>query len=297
VKINVTLNIQDSNLLYGLQEVLKIIDLISKSDDYEDIICFQPDTFVTPIFILPLLVYVNGCQKSVRYENNSSYMDTVYFSCGGLRPDLKGHSDFETLLNKYAFKSYLPIINFPAHLNRNHERNTILTAVENMLARQLGLQPNITAGIKYIVGESVDNIIEHSESERGYIFCQSYPAKKYLDICIADSGITLLGSYRNSGNQIVTDHLEAIQAANNGVSTKNLPDAENRGYGIITSKKMQVNGLSGNYVMLSGNALHLKTQTVDQFISLPEKASWFGTIIALRVPYINESFNYIRYVE
>ena len=167
----------------------------------------------------------------------------------------------------------------------------------SMLAKQLILQPNITAGLKYIVEESVDNIIEHSESERGYIFCQSYPTKKYLDICIADSGITLLGSYRNAGTHIITDHLQAIQAANSGISTKNLPDAENRGYGIATSKKMLVTGLSGNYVMLSGNALHLKTQTVDQFVLLPGEVSWKGTIIAIRVPYINQGFNYIRYVE
>ena len=297
MKINASINIQDSNLLYGLQEVLKIIEQIIKSEDREDIICFQKRTFVTPLFILPLLVFVTGCGKVIRFDSYSSYMDTILFSQGGLKPDMTEHSDFLASLNKFAYKTFLPIINFPANIYCNNERNAILTAVESMLAKQLGLQPNITAGLKYIVEESVDNIIEHSESERGYIFSQSYPTKKYLDICIADSGITLLGSYQKAGRVDIVNHLLAIEAANSGVSTKNLPEAENRGYGIATSKKMLVDGLSGNYVMLSGNALYLKTQTIEKFVSLPGEANWKGTIIAVRIPYINENFNYIKYIE
>lgn len=297
MRINVTLNIQDNNFLYGLQEVFKIIDQINKSQDSEDVICFQQKTFVTPLFILPLLVYVNGCGKHILFENRSSYMDTIQFSQGGVKPDANEYSDFAEFLSKYSSKTFLPIINFPGGIENNNKRNAILSAVENMLVKQLGLRPNITAGIKYIVEESVDNIIEHSESERAYIFSQSYPTKKYLDICIADSGITLLGSYQKAGSKEIVDHLMAIEAANSGISTKNLPDAENRGYGIATSKKMLVNGLSGNYVMLSGNALHLKTQTIDKFVSLPNEAIWKGTIIAIRIPYINENFNYIHFIE
>ena len=32
--------------------------------------------------------------------------------------------------------------------------------------------------------------------------------------------------------------LDQVQAANRGISSKNLPDAENRGYGIYTSNRM-----------------------------------------------------------
>lgn len=297
MKININVNIYDSNLLSGLKEVLNIIDQISRSDDAEDTLCFQENTFVTPLFILPLLVYVSSCNKTISYEINSSYIDTISFGSGGIHPEILDDAAFVELLKKYSCKSYLPIINFPATLNYNHQKNIILTAVENMLVLQLGLRANITAGIKYIIEESVDNIIEHSDSERGYIFIQSYPTKKFLDICIADSGITLLGSYRKTGNTLVKDHLTAIQAANKGISTKNLPAAENRGYGIVTSKKMLVNGLSGNYLMLSGNALHIHTKSEDSYISLPPEANWHGTIVALRIPYLNDMFNYINYVE
>lgn len=297
MKITPAIKIRDNLLLDGLKEVLKIIDSINQSEDEEDIICFQNSCFVTPIFILPLLVYSKGCSKRISYENLSSYMDTIYFKEGGLQPEHLNSDKFDIFLKKYLNKTFLPIINFSANLNDTTERNTILEAVIRMLVRQLKLSANVMTGLQYIIEESVDNIIEHSKSERGYILCQSYPTKKYLDICIADSGISLLGSYKAAGFKEITSHIEAMQASNKGFSTKNLPDAENRGYGIRTSKKMLVKGLSGNYVMISGNAIHLQSDKDDKYLLLPKSIAWQGTIIALRIPYENINFNYINYLE
>lgn len=69
------------------------------------------------------------------------------------------------------------------------------------------------------------------------------------------------------------DDKEAIKAANRGISSKNLPDAENRGYGIQTSKRMLVEGLGGQYLMISGGCLYLKT------------------------PVNSSKFNYVNYIE
>ena len=137
-------------------------------------------------------------------------------------------------------------------------KNSILSAVENLIVRQLGLTSNVTAGLKYIIEECVDNITEHSESIRGYIFAQAYPQKRFIDVCIADSGITLLGSYKKLIDNPFLSGIDAIQAANRGMSTKNLPDAENRGYGIywksiysITRKSFLARDL--NFIV---NSLH-----------------------------------------
>ena len=56
--------------------------------------------------------------------------------------------------------------------------------------------------------------------------------KKYLDICIADQGIGLLGSYKKVPNNEIIDDMEAMKAANRRISSKNRPEAESRGYGI-----------------------------------------------------------------
>jgi len=296
MEIKISANIGDK-FSQGLQEVLSVIDHIHQSEDEEDVLVFQNDVFVTPLFILPLLVYISGCPKKIICQINNGYLDTIKFGSGGLKPDELGFNAFHHLLDKCSFKTYIPIISFPTNKEYTRERNDILSAVESLLSHQAKLQPNITTGLKYLIEENVDNIVEHSDSKRGYIFGQSYPAKNYLDICIADNGITLLGSYlKMEGNKFI-DHLSAMKAANSGISTKNLPDAENRGYGIRTSKNMLVNGLSGNFVMLSGNALYLSSRGIDQFSALPEIATWQGTIVAMRIPYMNRSFNYINFVE
>jgi anti-sigma regulatory factor (Ser/Thr protein kinase) len=169
--------------------------------------------------------------------------------------------------------------------------------VENMLIRQLNIQSNVANGLKYMVDETLDNITEHSESDRGYIFAQAYPRKGYLDICIADRGVTLLGSYMSLlDNEIATD-LEAIKAANRGLSSKNLPDAENRGFGIKTSKQMLIEGLGGQYLMMSGSCLYIKSSKYDSFYTMPNGIRWNGTIVALRIPYNSPTFNYINYIE
>ena len=296
MEINVSENIGEK-FLQGLEVVLRLIDQINQSEEEEDILIFQNNIFVTPIFILPLLVYVSGSKKRIRYQFTNSYLDTIQSGSGGIRPEELEFSKLHHLLDTHSFKTFIPIINFPTDQKYTRERNEILSTVENLLSNQIRLQPNITAGLKYLIEESVDNIIEHSDSKRGYIFGQSYPAKKYMDICIADNGITLLGSYCKMKENKITDHLSAMKAANFGVSTKNLPGAENRGYGIRTSREMLVNGLSGNYVMLSGNALYLKSKTIERFMVLPDIATWQGTIVAMRIPYVNASFNYIDFVE
>lgn len=205
-------------------------------------------------------------------------------------------TEFLAELEKYASKTYIPIIDFAAGRNSD-AKEAVSSIVENMIIRQLSIQSNVANGLKYMIDETLDNISEHSESDRGYIFAQAYPTKGFLDVCIADRGVSLLGSYEKlPGNEIVSD-MEAIKAANRGLSSKNLPDAENRGFGIRTSKQMLIQGLGGQYLMISGSSLYIKTRNIDSFYSMPQALRWNGTIVALRIPYHSASFNYINYIE
>lgn len=74
-----------------------------------------------------------------------------------------------------------------------------------------------------------------------------------IDLCIADRGITIAGSFQQAGlyqDEIDGSETEALKLANEGYSTKNRPEAENRGYGISTSKEMLVVGMKGAFFML-----------------------------------------------
>lgn len=294
IKLNT--KISDTKMSDGLLAAMDVVDQINGCEDKDITIDFSRVGFVTPLYVLPLVVFINGCSKRISITNINEYLQTIEFE-KGLQPDKLRKSQFLAIMEKYSRKTYIPIISFPATKDSDDEKDAILTTVESIIVRQLRIDSNVTIGLKYMLGECIDNIIQHANSERGYIFAQSYPNKGYLDICIADAGITLLGSYKTLENNEICCDLEAIQAANRGISTKNRPNAENRGYGIITSKKMLVDGLKGCFVMMSGNALHLYNPEFRKFIETPKNIRWNGTIIAFRVPYVNKDFQYINYIE
>ncbi len=97
--------------------------------------------------------------------------------------------------------------------------------------------------------------------------------------------------------EIGDNEAEALKFANEGYSTKNLPEAENRGFGISSTKSMIVEGLGGAFFMLSGGAFHRHDINGSSYVRLPESISWDGTVILMRIPLtVNNSFDYMKYI-
>jgi hypothetical protein len=286
----------NNNILSGLSYTFKIMEMIESCEEEEFTIDCSKTKFVSPAFVLPLMILVKGSNKNISFTNLTSYLSTIHFGNGFCADNIR-IQEFRAIMEEYKRKTYIPIINFPAIEIKDDLKNNILSAIENLLVKQTNIEKNIAIGLKYVIDEYVDNITQHSKSERGYIFAQAYPTKHYMDICIGDNGITLLGSYHNNGNENIKTDLDAMNAANNGISTKNLPNAENRGYGIFTSKKMLIDGLNGDFVMISGHSMYIYNSIIDKFLDLPKNISCPGTIVLFRIPYINTDFNYINYVE
>lgn len=290
------INVSDDRLMNGLIPVVRIMQQAAVSEDDILQIDFSRTKFISPVFALSLIVFLSKCGKRYSFVNLNEYLSVIGFGNGGIRPDRMRKSEFLATMEGYIHRTYIPVVNFPAKADSD-EKDIISSVVESIIIRQLSIPSNVAIGLKYMIEETLDNITEHSDSDRGFIFAQAYPTKGYLDLCIADRGVTLLGSYqRIPGNEIESD-LEAIKAANRGFSSKNLPEAENRGYGIYTSKKMLTEGLGGQYLLLSGGSFYLKTPGFDSFYSLPDGLRWNGTIVAFRIPYNVDKFNYINYIE
>ena len=290
------INVKDDRLIDGLTPVVWIMDQMEKSVDQEVTIDFSDTRFISPVFALSLIVYLTRCGKQIAFTNVSDYLERIGLGIGGIKPDTMRQTEFLAELEKYTSKTYIPIIDFAAGRNSD-AKEVVSSIVENMIIQQLNIQSNVANGFKYMIDETLDNITEHSESDRGYIFAQAYPTKGFLDVCIADRGVSLLGSYEKLPDNEILSDMEAIKAANRGLSSKNLPDAENRGFGIRTSKQMLIHGLGGQYLMISGSSLYLKSCNLDTFYSMPHGLRWNGTIVALRIPYHSSSFNYINYIE
>lgn len=291
------INISDDRLLDGLTPVVRLMAQVEALPKGESaIIDFSDTFFITPVCALSLIVYLAGCGRKISIKNVSEHLETIGLTIGGIKPDQMRRTEFLAIMEKYSAKSYIPIVSFAASENVD-DKEVISSVVENILICQLNIRPNVAMGLKYMVEETLDNITEHSKSKRGYIMAQAYPRKGYLDICMADNGVTLLGSYKKLSDNEIIDDLEAIKAANRGISSKNLPEAENRGYGIQTSKRMLVEGLGGQYLMISGSCLYLKSPGHDNVYSVPDGLRWNGTIIALRIPVDSSQFNYVNYLE
>ena len=240
------INVKDDRLIDGLTPVVRIMSQMERSLDLEVTIDFSETRFISPVFALSLIIYLSRCGKQVFYKNAPDYLERIGLANGGIKPDTMRQTEFLAELEKYASKTYIPIIDFAAGRNSD-AKEVVSSIVENIIIQQLSLQSNVANGLKYMIDETLDNITEHSESDRGYIFAQAYPTKGFLDVCIADRGVSLLGSYEKLPDNEISSDIEAIKAANRGLSSKNLPDAENRGFGIRTSKQMLIQGLGGQY--------------------------------------------------
>jgi len=209
----------------------------------------------------------------------------------------KRWSAFLAQIETYASLEYIPIVEFPVGKDNADLAGSTVSAVEDMIIRQSSMPDNVAIGLKYMVDECVDNILEHSCSEYGYISSRIDSLNKRLEVCIADRGITVLGSYKANNDPDIKSDLEALQAANRGISTKNLPDAENRGYGLMTTQKMIINGLGGAFAMISGGTVFVNDKKGRRFFDSSDAMKIAGTIIVLNFPFDNKDFRYINYIE
>ncbi|WP_282748620.1 hypothetical protein [Paraprevotella xylaniphila] len=257
---------------------------------------FSDTTFFHPFFLAPFAIYKSLCGKNIECRNMpsylSSYLDSIYFHTF---LDIKDDSDLQKSLQSYSEKSYIPICRFSLK-NKNIDRMQSL--VQATIEKQNKLDSSLKSAISYMLSELICNISEHSESEFGYLYSQR--KGDALNICIADAGVTVYGSYLRAKKyleKISGNEAEALRIANEGFSTKDLPNAENRGFGLSTTKRMIVDGLGGSFFMLSGGAFHRHNKDGIQYIKLPEYISWDGTVLLIRIPLtVPSDFNYYKYI-
>lgn len=154
--------------------------------------------------------------------------------------------------------------------------------------------------LTYLLDELICNIQQHAQADKGYAYLMYNEAAKTIEILIADFGITIYGSYvaaQKHLDKLGDSDAEALNLAQNGYSVKNLPDTENRGYGISSNMKMVVEGLHGEFAVLSGNALMLQVPNKRAILALPPEIDFKGTMIMVRIPaHVPDGFNIYNYM-
>lgn len=293
--IRPVVNVRDDKLSRGFLSAVEFCHELSGVESLE--VDLSGVGFVTPAFLLPALIHIETLEARPRLVGAGSYLNTVHFVDGGIDSSVMRDSEFKALMMSLSGNTYIPVIKFPTEESGTDKREAILASLLTILKNQGGFDSNVEIGLRYIIGETIDNIVEHAHSPFGYFAAQSYPSKGFTDVCIADTGGTILGSYReNLRTSDIGSDIEALQSAVSGISTKNLPDAENRGFGLRTSITMLTEGLAGEFLVSSGDAAFAANRNAKQFIELPMSVKFKGTIISFRIPKLMPDFSYLRYV-
>jgi anti-sigma regulatory factor (Ser/Thr protein kinase) len=289
---------KDNNLGYSFQSVLDLLRQLQNIQPNDVLIIdLNKITFAYPFLFIPLnallrKLEISGVNVSI-INNHCSYLDTIRFPVG-LDPLLM--LDWQSEINRYQHKSYLPICAIPTADEHKSLRENLISAFEKILCNQLNLTLQMQTCISYLISEAFDNVVEHANVQNGWIMAQNYPSYNYLDVCVADTGIGLLGAYQKMGFKEIVTSEKAMYEAINGRSTKGYE--QSRGYGIKTSRKMLVNGLNGTYFLVSGNAFYYSSGEQELINAFDSSYFWNGTILALRIPKTEPlGFNYVNYLE
>ena len=193
MKIIENINVQQEKLSSGLSVALRICRQINKSPDEEDIVDFSHVKFVTPTFIMSVLIYIEKSGKNICLDHVEGYLSSVCLDKFGVNSGAMRKSEFAAYLEQFVQKRYIPLIKFPATNDRIED--------------------------------------------------------KKIALCIS------------------------------------------------TTKKMLVDGMGGQYMMVSGDTVYVKTKAGSGYFELPYGIRFEGTIVALRIPYWNEDFEYVNYIE
>ena len=170
-------------------------------------------------------------------------------------------------------KSYIPIIEIPPNEK----------LIEKILEPFFSNQNTYVGGpnaFRYLIGELIDNVYEHSKFSTSYLMAQRYEKMRFTEVGIIDNGISIPGSYENKEYNF--NDIEALkEAVLKGLSTK----SDERGHGLNDSLRILTKGLEGNCLIVSRSAGLIANKSNSMFYEL-EKANIFrGTLISARIPY------------
>ena len=273
-----------------------IINDSEKSEDETVEWNFKNASFFHPFFLAPLAIYKHRCGKKIHCINNpqniSDYFSTIAFH----KPlSIQAESDIKALLEPYKHKTYTPICAFRA--SEEKVADELQSVLQMLIENQTNYDRSVKTRLSYLLSEIICNVNQHSCSEYGYIFAQYLRKEGCIDICIADDGITVYGSYIKNKKyleEIGDNEAKALRMANDGFSTKDSPE---RGYGLNTSRRLLTKGMGGDFFMLSGSAFYRLSKDRDEVVELPKTIRWDGTIVLMRIPVtLPKHFNIYEYI-
>jgi hypothetical protein len=240
------------NNLSEMQDVL---------DDGEDEVELSTVNFVTPLSILPLVVYANNNHIVINctedpYCDACSYLRTIGFQFG-VTEFLKED------------KRYLPITCLSTM-----EGSTLLGEYEDRMLSQTSVEQVV---LQHLTSELVNNVQEHAKIDHYWLLAQTYRTNRpIVEIVLADCGIGYKKSYETTKFE-TKDDKSAIINALEGRSSKS--ELDGRGFGIPSILNIFVGGLKGKLIIMSGDSMIYYKQGKRNELKLD--SYWQGSLVGI----------------
>lgn len=148
--------------------------------------------------------------------------------------------------------------------------------------------------INYPIIEVIDNVDYHSDCEFGALLVQNYPRKPFLDLCIADNGVSIPGNFERYGIDFKSDEAAVRRAMEEGLSTRT-DTGHKRGFGLRTTVEMVCDGLNGE-LFLSSRQATLGRGRSGGPTRYELEHEWNGTVFIARLNQPDGEFNYLDYI-
>lgn len=292
---------RESRIGKALNVMFYVISKTESADFLNNVVWdFSRCGFLHPFLVCGLCVYRRHSDRSIGIRGMSGlmsrYLGLIHFDETLFLQDSDTAS---ALMDSYGSKTYIPICSFQTE--DGNTIDSITASLQKIIQTQARLPARFTSALSYLVSELTTNIHDHSQSRYGYMFSQYLEREGCINLCIVDNGISIAGSFQKSDKyreEQLGDDGDILNMALSHCSTKNLPDQENRGFGLPTSKKMLAEGMGGSFLIVSGNAFHRHDQHGEQTAVLPEAIGWDGTFVLLKIPVrLPDEFNYLKYAD
>ena len=165
--------------------------------------------------------------------------------------------------------------------------NEIPSKLRNIVLAKTEVDESLVGALDYAFGEIVDNVLTHSRAHvEGLVGAQYYPAKSFVEFCVADGGVGVAQTLRgNPAYSTLCDSELLVKSLDYGVGENTWDfrdDAQGYGCGFgLTFAARLVEATQGDLWMVSNGA---GIRLSKDGLTVYDGYNVIGTVICMRIP-------------
>ena len=266
-------------------KIFKLYRSAIDSDEDEIIFDLSNTEYLSPFGVVMLIITVLACSRKGRSRKYVAPENRK------LRRHLTeiGFNDFFQLSSDFTKKDLIQTQTVQLRLCDGVDYH-IIERLIYLFDDHLNLSRGVKASLQMSLQEIMTNVVDHSEKNKYLICATADKANKKIRLCIADSGIGVFRSLKNSTNyDYISDDYEAIkEATKDGISSR--PGRAGLGLNHIKNF-IKVN--EGQMCILSGKGKVFWKYDHGKILNQKMPTRFSGTIVTLIVNIDKEGFYFL----